>query len=199
MPHPLILASASKTRQTLLRQAGIPFRADAADVDEGAIKQAGLAAGAGVEATALKLAYAKAEKVAARHPGAWVLGADQMLECEGQWLDKATSREEALAQLQFLSGKTHRLITAAVLVKDGVVGWEGVEQARLKMRQLSPLFLKHYCEAMGDALLGSVGCYAVEGLGIQLFEQIAGDHFVILGLPLLPLLAALREKGLLDG
>lgn len=197
MHVPLILASGSATRQTMLRNAGIAFTADAADVDEAAIKKACKAEGKSVEETALRLAQAKAEKVAERHKGSWVLGADQMLECEGRWLDKAATRADAEAQLQFLSGKTHRLVSAAVLVRQDESVWQKAEQAVLHVRPLSKEFITHYCEQMGDLLLGSVGCYAVEGLGMQLMEAIEGDHFVILGLPLLPLMKLLREKGLL--
>lgn len=192
----LILASASKTRRSMLDKAGVPFTAVAADLDEAAIKNHCHRGKKSAQETALALARAKAEKIAMQHPQDWVLGADQMLECEGHWFDKAQDRAQAEAQLAFLSGKTHRLITAAVLMK-GDATWERIESASLTMRGLTPDFVKEYCDRLGQSLYGSVGCYALEGLGAQLFQKIEGDFFVILGLPLLPLLEALRERELL--
>lgn len=191
----IILASASATRRSLLEKAGVPFAVDASPVDEAALKNEGREKGWTVEETALVLAEAKARAVAPRHKGLPVLGADQMLDCEGRWLDKAHNRAEAEEQLRFLSGKTHRLISAVALVKDDAVLWRYIEEARLTIRPLSETAITAYCDALGDALLGTVGCYALEGRGIQLFEKVEGDFFTILGLPLLALLRVLREKG----
>jgi septum formation protein len=127
-----------------------------------------------------------------------VLGCDQMLECDERWFDKANTPEEAAEQLNFLSGKTHRLITAATLLRDGRIVWQKTATAKLTMRELSSGFIATYIEQMGDRLLGSVGCYAVEGLGSHLFTKIEGSHFVILGLPLLSFLQALRSEGVLS-
>lgn len=188
-----ILASASRTRRSMLENAGVTFQVDAADVDEAAIKESCKAAGKDVHATALELAKAKALKVAARHKGELVLGSDQMLECDGRWFDKAHSLDDAKEQLRFLSGKTHHLITAAALVTDTHINWHTVETVDLTMRHLSPGFIDDYCAKLGPNLLGTVGCYAIESLGGQLFEKVTGDHFVVLGLPLLSLFKELRN------
>lgn len=190
---PFILASASRTRRKMLEDAGVRFSVDAADVDEAAIKQGCKTAGKDVHATALELAKAKALKVAARHAGELVLGSDQMLECDGRWFDKAHSLDDAREQLRFLSGKTHQLVTAAALVTDTHINWHTVETVDLTMRPLSPGFIDDYCASLGPDLLGTVGCYAIEGLGGQLFEKVTGDHFVVLGLPLLSLFKELRN------
>lgn len=200
MPAPLqsesfILASASAARRAMLEHAGLHVTVDAADVDETALKNMARAAAARIEETALSLAHAKATRVAARHPGQLVLGADQMLECGTRWLDKAASLDEAAAQLAFLSGKTHRLVTAAVLMQDSEILWSHAANASLTMRPLSPGFIEAYLAAMGDEALRGVGCYAIEGLGAQLFRAVEGDHFVIMGLPLLALLEELRARG----
>jgi septum formation protein len=194
---PLILASKSASRRQMLEKAGVPFTAETSHVDEDKIKNEFRAAHKSVEETALALAIAKAEKVAGSHKSDLVLGADQMLECESRWFDKANSIAEAKEQLAFLSGKTHRLVTAAVLLQGGGQKWTHVIEARLRMRSLSPEFIADYCARLGPELLGSVGCYALEGQGSQLFEAVDGDFFGILGLPLLPLLQALRAEGIL--
>jgi septum formation protein len=193
----LILASKSASRRAMLECAQVPFMAEASDVDEALIKTGFRKDGKSVEQTATALAYAKAESVSAKYPKALVLGADQMLECGEVWLDKANTLAEAKEQLQFLSGKTHRLITAAVILKDGDEVWNSLIEAKMQMRVLSPEFIDDYCGLLGEELLGSVGCYALEGLGGQLFEHVEGDFFGILGLPLLPLLQALRAEGIL--
>lgn len=192
----LVLASASRTRAGMLERAGVAVTCDPADVDEDAVKAAGRAAGCSVEQVAERLAEAKARTVAVRHPGALVLGADQMLDCEGQWFDKPAGRDGAAEQLRRLRGRTHRLVSAAAVVRDGVVMWRGIDDARLTMRAFTDGFLDGYLQACGDGVLSSVGAYHLEGLGAQLFERVEGDFFTILGLPLLPLLGFLRERGI---
>jgi septum formation protein len=193
----LILASQSSSRLSMLRAAGVTVEAKPSGVDEDMIKKEARAKKQSVEDTAMQLARAKAEKIAKQFPDALVLGADQMLECEGRWFDKAGSAEEAADQLRFLSSKTHRLVTAAVLIKGSAVVWQRTEEARLTMRDLSEDFIKAYVTGLGARALQSVGCYALEGEGAQLFTRVEGDFFVILGLPLLPLMEELRRQGLL--
>ena len=191
----VVLASASSARRRMLEQAGVAALCDSAEVDEAAIKRAAVAAGHDAATTAAQLAEAKAWAVAGRHPGALVIGADQMLECEGVWYDKPASPDEARAQLTALRGRTHTLISAAVLLRDQRVLWRGADSARLTMRGFSDAFLEDYLAQGGEELCWTVGCYRIEGPGIQLFSQVEGDHSVILGLPLLGLLAALRDLG----
>lgn len=192
-----ILASKSPTRRMMLKNAGLDFIADTPSVDETIIKKQARAEGKSVDDAALMLAQAKARALVPEHKGKLVLGCDQMLECGERWLDKAESRENAKDQLRFLSGQSHRLVTAAVLMRGQEIVWQTCEEARLVMRPLSEDFIAAYSARMGEELLGSVGCYALEALGAQLFEKVEGDHFVILGLPLLSFLAALRAQGVL--
>ncbi|MDX1921569.1 MAG: Maf family protein [Alphaproteobacteria bacterium] len=192
-----VLASGSATRRAMLKNAGLDFIADASDVDEDSIKKICKAEGASISATAEALALAKAKKISSERKGMLVLGCDQMLECDGHWFDKAGDENIARKQLNLLSGKPHQLISAAVLLRDGKVVWQKTEIATLVMRTLSPEFINAYVAQMGERLLGSVGCYALEGLGSQLFEKVEGDHFVVLGLPLLAFLESLREQGIL--
>ena len=194
---PVILASGSAVRGALLRQAGIEFVADPPDLDESIIKDAGLAAGDTVAAVAQKLAEAKAAAVVQKHPGGYIIAADQILEFEGQWLDKPRSTEEAGARLRAFSGKSHRLITAVVMRKGEQTLLNHIGYAELQVRPLSDAFIVEYLEAMGDEVCRSVGAYQLEGLGSHLFEAVEGDFFTILGLPLLPLFKVLRDKGVL--
>lgn len=191
----IVLASGSATRRTMLEQAGVDFVVDTAPVDEAAIKDAMRAETANPARVAEVLAELKATRVAARHPGAIVIGADQMLDCDGTWFDKPDSRAQARAQLGALRDKTHRLTSAVVAVRDGQRLWHHTESARLTMRRFSDAFLDDYLDKAGAAVLSSVGAYQLEGLGAQLFMLVEGDHFTILGLPLLALLDFLRENG----
>ncbi|MET1026899.1 MAG: Maf family protein [Dongiaceae bacterium] len=193
MATPLILASGSASRASVLRQAGIPVEINAAAIDETEIKLSLRGEGVSVERVAEALAEAKAQYVARRFPGGYVIGADQMLEIDGDWLDKPRDLAEAERHLRLLRGRRHRLICSAVLVKDGTRLWHHTAQASLTMRPFSDDFLAQYLAITGPQLLGTVGCYQLEGLGAQLFERIDGDFFTILGLPLLPLLAILRQ------
>ncbi len=194
---PLVLASGSTVRRALLAAAGVPLAAvEPASVDEGMLRESLRAGGATTEQAAHRLASAKAEMVATRHPGALVLGADQMLEtAAGDWLEKPAGRAAARGQLQVLRGTTHRLVSAAILVRDGRAVWQAVDDARLTMRPFGDDFLETYLDAVGPAVTSSVGGYHLEGLGVHLFSCVAGDHFTILGLPMLPLLTALRSHG----
>jgi septum formation protein len=193
----LVLASRSATRRVMLEQAGFAFIVDSPDVDEASLKGDCQAAALTTAETAEALALMKALVASRRHAGDIVIGADQMLECDGAWFDKPSSRTAAGDQLALLSGKTHRLISAVVAVRDGVEIWKAVDSAELTMRDLSPEAIESYLDRAGERVFGSVGGYQVEGIGIQLFSAIRGDHFTILGLPLLPLLSFLRAEGLL--
>lgn len=191
----IVLASGSATRRAMLEAAGVDFAVHTAAVDEESVKLALRAETDDPARAAETLAELKAARVSARHPGTLVFGADQMLDCGGQWFDKPADRDGARAQLLALRGKPHRLTSAVVAVKDGVRVWHHVDTARLEMRNFSDAFLDDYLERAGDAVLASVGAYQLEGLGAQLFARTEGDHFTILGLPLLPLLDFLRENG----
>lgn len=193
----VVLASGSRTRAEMLERAGVRVTLAPAAVDEEEIKLAARAEGTPVEDVAEALAELKAQRVTRKHPGALVIGADQMLECEGRWFDKPADRDAARAQLQDLRGKTHRLVSCAVVIRDGERLWHHVDRARLTMRPFSDAFVDSYLNAAGDDVLGSVGAYHLEGLGAQLFHRVDGDFFTILGLPLLPLLGFLRVHGVI--
>lgn len=193
----LILASGSSTRAAMLRAAGVAFEIVPAAVDEEGMKQSLIAEGAGATAIAEALAELKAVRVSASHKEALVLGADQVLEFEGELISKSASMTDAAALLRRLRGKRHMLITAAVLARGGVAVWRQVSRATLTVRDLSDAFIAEYLAQEGEGLLGSVGCYRLEGLGLQLFSRIDGDYFGILGLPMLPLLTALRDRGII--
>ena len=193
----IVLASGSATRRIMLENAGVPLVVDTAPVDEAAVKDAMRAETDNAARVAEVLAELKATRVSARHPGALVVGADQMLECERRWFDKPADREAARAQLLALRDKSHRLVSSVVVVRDGRRLWHHTDSARLDMRRFSDHFLDQYLDRAGAAVLSSVGAYQLEGLGAQLFRAVEGDHFTILGLPLLPLLDFLRENGVL--
>jgi septum formation protein len=194
MGQAVILASGSKTRLALLEQAGLIVDADPAAVDEQEMKAAFQAERAPAEACAEALAELKALRVSRRHPGALVIGADQMLDLNGAWFDKPADLDHARAHLTTLRGQTHRLVTAAVVAHNGARLWHTVDTARLTMRTFSDAFLDEYLRRQGPAVLTSVGAYQLEGMGAQLFARIEGDFFTILGLPLLPLLGFLRDQ-----
>lgn len=196
MPDTLILASGSATRARLLRGAGVAIEIAAPAIDEAELKASLKQEGAPAARVAETLAEMKARRVSPRFTGRFVLGSDQMMECDGGWLDKPETREQARAQLKKLRGKSHSLITSAVLVRDGTRIWHTTDRAALRMRDFSDSFLEGYLDQAGEDVLHSVGGYQLEGLGAQLFERVTGDFFTILGLPLLPVLAILREHGM---
>lgn len=189
----LILASQSQTRKALLQQAGLAFSTQPAELDERMLEEATLASGGDGRDVALLLAQRKALAVAAANPGAIVIGADQTLSLGTALLHKPADREQAVAQLDLLRGKTHRLHAAVALAQDDRMIWSDIQTAELTMRDFSPAERDAILDREGEAVLGSVGSYRLEGPSIALFETVTGDYFTILGLPLLPLLAALRS------
>jgi septum formation protein len=192
---PLILASQSRARQTLLGEAGIEFVAIPADIDERAVQQSAALVAPGE--VAAHLAREKALAIALSEPGRYVVGADQTLAVGKTLFSKPAGRIAAAEQLRALAGRVHELHSAVAVVRDGKVLFEDVSVARLSMRQLSDAQIAAYLDEAGERVTTSVGAYQLEGLGVHLFERIDGDHFTILGLPLLPLLAFLRHQGLL--
>jgi septum formation protein len=194
----LILASSSTARKALLKAAGLAFDVIPAAIDESAIRDAILRETTGAEAAdiASVLAAEKARVVSLAHEGALVIGADQVLALGAKIFSKAESIAEAREVLAMLRGRTHELVSAVALARDGKVHWQTTDAADMTMRQFSDEFLGFYLERLGDQVLASVGCYELEGLGVQLFENIDGDYFTILGIPLLALLARLRQEEL---
>ncbi|RUU73448.1 Maf-like protein [Mesorhizobium sp. M7A.F.Ca.MR.362.00.0.0] len=199
MTEKLILASGSPFRKAMLVNAGVDVEAVPADVDERALEGPLQDSGVSPEDVALVLAEAKASEVSERRPGALVLGCDQTLSLGDEVFHKPADREGARRHLLALSGRTHQLNSAAVLVRDGEVLWRHVGIASMTMRKLDPAFVGRHLARVGAKALSSVGAYQIEGEGIQLFEKIEGDHFTIVGLPLLSLLAELRTLGAIDG
>lgn len=191
----LILASKSASRRAMLDAAGVVYESVPADIDERAV-EAGLAGAAPAE-VAEALAVAKAAAVAALHPGVLVLGSDSLVVCAGRRFDKPQSREEAGEHLRFFSGQVMELHSAAALVRDAGCEWSHASIARLRVRALSDEFIEHYLSLEWPAIGHTVGAFRIEGPGVQLFESIEGDQFTVLGMPLLPLLEALREEGVL--
>ncbi len=193
--HPLILASQSRARQALLANAGIGFETVPADIDEREVQRAsGLSAPGDVAAL---LARQKALWVSSRQPDRFVVGADQTLARGARLFSKPAGRAQAAEQLRALAGGSHELHSAVAVARDGQILFEGAAVARMTMRQLGEPEITAYLDEAGEAVTSSVGAYQLEALGVHLFEHIAGDHFTILGLPLLPLLAFLREARLL--
>jgi septum formation protein len=182
----------------MLRAAGVEIEIVPARVDESELKLSLKQQGADPETAAIALAELKALQVSRGRPGRLVLGADQMLDCDGAWFDKPESRAAARTQLLALRNKTHRLTSAAVLARDGQRIWHNAAAASLTMRAFTDTFLDLYLGEAGEAVLGSVGVYQLEGLGAQMFRTIDGDFFTILGLPLLPVLDILREQNVLQ-
>lgn len=195
--HQIILASASRARRELLAAAGIAFTVEPADVDEPAIRAGLLAGGAHVDGAQVAevLARAKAENVSEHQGCSLVIGADQVLALGEEILTKPKDEADARAALLKLKGRMHELHSAVAFAEDGKVVWSHVATARLTMRNFSDAFLDEYIVRAGDRITQSVGGYELEGIGVQLFDKIEGDYFTILGLPLLPLLAQLRERG----
>lgn len=193
----LILASASSVRARLLAAAGVVFRVEPAEVDEAAVKRASRTARRSAGDCALALADAKARWVSRCKPEALVIGADQILVCDGEWFDKPVDLDAARTQLQVLRGRTHVLASAVTAFRAGERIWQHLSAPQLTMRRFSDAFLDDYLAAEGAAALGSVGAYRLETVGVQLFDRVEGDHFAILGLPLIELLGFLREQGLL--
>ncbi|EJW21062.1 hypothetical protein IMCC14465_08580 [alpha proteobacterium IMCC14465] len=189
----LVLASASKVRADILSGAGVDFDICPSDVDENILKDTLSDGGA----LALALAAEKAHAVSAQYPDHIVLGADQILSCDGRLFDKPRNMDEASKNLMFLRGKTHQLINGLALVLNGETVWQNTATASLTMREFSEAFLDMYLHQAGTSILSSVGCYRLEAEGSQLFEKIDGDYFTVLGLPLMPLLGALRQHGVL--
>ncbi len=194
-PPRLILASKSASRRAMLDAAGVAYDAVPADVDERSV-EAGLA-GAAPGDVAEALAVAKAAAVALLHPGALVLGSDSLVVVDGRRFDKPSSREEAGEHLRFFSGKVIQLHSSAALVRDGGCEWSHASIARLYVRDLSDDFIAHYLSCEWPEISHTVGCFRIEALGVQLFDRVEGDQFTVLGMPLLPVLGALREAGVL--
>lgn len=199
MTAPFILASTSPFRRDLLANAGLDFDIVRPEIDERVVEET--VAGSGLAPTdiASLLAEAKAVDVSERHPGRIVIGCDQILSLDEEVLHKPEDMEAARRRLLALSGKTHELHSAIVAARDGVALWRHVSTARMTVRKLDPAFIGQHLARVGDKALSSVGAYQIEGEGVQLFDRIEGSHFTIVGLPLLPLLAFLREQGVIDG
>jgi septum formation protein len=194
--HPLILASQSRARQMLLANAGISFEAVPADIDERSVqKNSGLSAPGEIAGL---LAREKACFVSSKNSGRYVVGADQTLALGSRLFSKPAGRAQAADQLRLLAGGTHELHSAVAVARNGKIVFSDVSVARMTMRRLDERAIEAYLDQAGQAVTTSVGAYQLEGLGVHLFERIEGDHFTILGLPLLPLLAFMRGEGLLN-
>lgn len=192
----LILASQSASRTAMLSAAGVAFTAEPAHADEAAVKEA--MAGQHSRDIADALAQLKAMKVSARHPGYLVLGSDSLAVLDdGTILDKPTSRDEAFDHLTRMSGKRHDLVSAAVIAENGQPVWRVVDKAKMFVRPLSPAFIEAYLDAEWPAIAGCVGCYRIEGPGVQLFSRVEGSQFTVLGMPLLAVLDYLRTRKVL--
>jgi septum formation protein len=191
----LVLASQSASRKAMLEAAGVEFTARPAAVDERAIEAE--MGGAAAEEIALALARAKALAVARQDPEPWVLGSDSLVTVEGRRFDKPRGLHEAAEHLAFFSGKVMELTSAAALARGGHTYWDHAETARLQVRHLSEAFIESYLAEEWPAVSGCVGVFRIEARGVQLFEAIEGSHFTVLGMPLLPVLGALRSRGVL--
>lgn len=190
----LVLASASAIRASMLDAAGVDYAVDPARVDESAVKARH---GGDAAALAAALAQAKALETSARHSKSWIIGGDSMVSVDGRRFDKPAGRDEAADHLRFFSGRPMRLTSAVALAIDGRIDWSHAGEATLHVRNLSEDFIHTYLEAEWPAVGGCVGVFRMEARGVTLFEAVEGDHFTILGMPLIPLLGALRERGLM--
>jgi septum formation protein len=190
----LILASGSSIRRKMLEDAGLEFEVQQPVVDETPAKEDA----ADIATIALRLAEAKAADISRVRPGEWVIGADSVVAVDGKLFSKPGSRDEAAEHLRYFSGKPMLLTSAVALARDGKVEWQHVGRAELQVRELSDQFIQTYLDAEWPEVAQTVGVFRMEGRGIQLFEGIGGGHFTILGMPLIPLLKALRERGLLQ-
>ena len=199
MAERIVLASGSRFRKAMLEAAGVDIDVAPARIDERAVEKTLEGTGASPEDVAQVLAEAKALEVSERHPGRLVLGCDQTLSLDDELFHKPRDMEDARRHLLKLSGRTHQLNSAAVLARNGEALWRDVGIARLTMRKLEPGFIGRHLARVGPMALNSVGAYQIEGEGIQLFDKVEGDHFTIVGLPLLPLLKELRDLGAIDG
>lgn len=197
MAKPIILASGSEIRQTLLRNAGVDIVAKPARIDEQAIRAALEDEGASPRDVADTLAEFKARRVAEKHPEALVIGCDQVLELRGEVLSKPADRNDAVKQLRALRGNRHKLLSAAVIYDDAMPVWRHVGEVRLTMRPFSDSYLHDYLDRNWDSVRHSVGCYKLEEEGVRLFSRVEGDYFTVLGLPLLELLSYLTLNGTL--
>ena len=192
----IILASASEPRQKMLKSAGVDFRIEVMAVDEASIRDAGRAEKATVIDVATVLAETKALRVSQVNPEALVIGADQILDYQDKWFNKPTTRQEAAATLKALSGQTHQLVTAAVVFQDGMRLWHHCASPSVSMRTLNDLDIENYLDVVSDTFMMTPGVYQTENLGAQILTRIDGCPYAVLGLPLLELLAFLREHGL---
>jgi septum formation protein len=190
----LILASASSIRKAMLEAADVPFRAEPSRVNESSRKREI----GDPRQTAIELAKAKALDVSERNPAEWVIGSDSVVNVDGRLFDKPGSREDAADHLQFFSGRAMELTSAVALVCDGAIDWVHSQTARLHVRRLSAAFIEAYLDKEWPEVGYCVGVFRMEARGVQLFDRIEGDHFTILGMPLIPLLTALRERGLVE-
>ena len=195
MTLPIVLASQSASRRAMLDAAGVLYEALPAHVDEAAVTDALVAEGQPVRNIADALAELKAVKISARLPAALVIGSDSMVSVDGRLFDKPAGRDGAERHLRAFSDKEMRLSSAVVVAEAGAPVWRHVEEARLQVRPLSDAFIAAYLDNEWPAIAGCVGCFRIEGLGVQLFSSVRGDHFTILGMPLLPLLGYLRTRG----
>lgn len=197
-PEKLILASGSKIRRTLLENAGVPVEINVPRIDEESIKEALVHENASPRDIADALAEGKARKISLKTPGAMVIGCDQTLSFKGRLVSKAESVEEARAQLKEMGGERHKLLSAVVIYEDGKPVWRHVGEVRLEMKRVSDAYLDAYLDRNWEEVRHCVGSYMLEAEGVRLFSRIDGDYFTVLGLPLLPLLAYLGERGLIE-
>ena len=190
---PLILASSSFIRKSMLDAGGIPHEAIPSRIDEAALKTEH----GGAEEIALELAKAKALNVSGGHPSDWVIGSDSVVSVDGRSFDKPANRDQAAEHLRMFSGKAMQLVSAVAIARGGTIEWSHIETAQLHVRELSDAFIETYLDQEWPDVAYCVGVFRLEGRGVQLFNRVDGDHFTILGMPLLPLLAALRDRGVI--